>query len=410
MMLHFVKNRLGALLILLSVGFGVNQVIAAEQYHLVVDVSGSMQRIDPQKERIVALKKFINQLPNGSRAGVWTYARQVNMLVAPGVVNDQWRAKALKAIGTIGGYGPYANLPNALAQATHTWRGSPSRSGRNVVLLTANGVKSSDSAQQNQSARQQLLTTLLPQLEKNHIKVYALGFSRADKALLQELADNTQGAYQVIPSSAEITPVFASLSKNLGFKANASSQRPAKTAILKEEAPKEIPRAAKAAALKPAETTAVPTTQAIAAETAVSPVQDDIEAPAAEETPLLQVSEATPAVVAPEVSVAATTEMATPQAIVEATPVIESANATSLMGPAPQSIASTEVMPLEVSSDNSVQNVAPVLVAAEAPPIIESNVAAPVTEMVAAEVPVTEVMESLAPVSISAVATQRILH
>ena len=55
---------------------------------LLIDISGSMRESDPANLRQPALELMLRLLPDGARAGVWTFGEQVNMPVPHGVVDD----------------------------------------------------------------------------------------------------------------------------------------------------------------------------------------------------------------------------------------------------------------------------------------------------------------------------------
>lgn len=66
------------------------QSLAAEpryDFRVVIDVSGSMKQTGPQNLRVPALKLINGLIPTGSRAGVWTFGRYVNMAVKWGKVD-----------------------------------------------------------------------------------------------------------------------------------------------------------------------------------------------------------------------------------------------------------------------------------------------------------------------------------
>ncbi|MDQ7050607.1 MAG: hypothetical protein Q9M92_14180 [Enterobacterales bacterium] len=48
---------------------------------LLIDISGSMKKNDPNNLRIPALQLVTNLLPKGADAGVWAFGRYVNMMV-----------------------------------------------------------------------------------------------------------------------------------------------------------------------------------------------------------------------------------------------------------------------------------------------------------------------------------------
>ena len=85
------------LYLLLIVALTHGQALAAEpryDFRVVIDVSGSMKQTDPQNLRVPALKLINGLIPTGSRAGVWTFGRYVDMAVKWGKVDDAWRKQA----------------------------------------------------------------------------------------------------------------------------------------------------------------------------------------------------------------------------------------------------------------------------------------------------------------------------
>src|SRR5690606_41124465 len=54
----------------------------------------SMKQNDPHNLRIPALNLLTQLLPDGHRAGVWTFGQQVNHLIPHGNVDTNWRALA----------------------------------------------------------------------------------------------------------------------------------------------------------------------------------------------------------------------------------------------------------------------------------------------------------------------------
>jgi hypothetical protein len=229
---------------------------APEQIHILVDISGNMQRFDTDLHRIAALKEMINQLPEGSRAGIWTYAKQVNNLVPAGTVNNAWRTRAKDAISKIRGYGPYSNLTKATEDATYIWRTNRPDSARKLVIFTAAGAKPSLNSAENQTSRDNLLNKILPSFAKSKVTVYTIAFtSQADLALLQKLAETTNGGYFQASGSDDLAPAFMRLSEAL--KNNAIPATITTTA----STPAATPTVEKPADTKTAETTTVAKTK-----------------------------------------------------------------------------------------------------------------------------------------------------
>lgn len=58
---------------------------------LLIDISGSMKDSDPDNLRAPALDLIVRLLPEGSKAGVWSFGHEVQLLVEHRVIDDAWR-------------------------------------------------------------------------------------------------------------------------------------------------------------------------------------------------------------------------------------------------------------------------------------------------------------------------------
>ena len=109
------------LYLLLLVALARGQVLAAEplyDFRIVIDVSGSMKQTDPQNLRVPALKLINGLIPSGSRAGVWTFGRYVDMAVKWGKVDANWRRQADLGANKIHSNALLTNIESALARAS----------------------------------------------------------------------------------------------------------------------------------------------------------------------------------------------------------------------------------------------------------------------------------------------------
>jgi len=86
---------------------------------LVIDVSGSMKRNDPNNLRQPAVELLVQLLPENSRAGVWTFGKWINMLVPHKPVTPQWRESAQQKSADIRSVGLYTNIGEALEKAAY---------------------------------------------------------------------------------------------------------------------------------------------------------------------------------------------------------------------------------------------------------------------------------------------------
>ncbi len=108
----------------------------AYDFRVVIDVSGSMKETDPQNLRVPALKLINGLIPSGSRAGVWTFGKYVDMAVKWGKVNDSWRSQADLGAEKIHSNALLTNIESALARARVGWDRADGKTRRILLLLT----------------------------------------------------------------------------------------------------------------------------------------------------------------------------------------------------------------------------------------------------------------------------------
>ncbi len=205
---------LGLLLALAAAAPVPRAALAAEatgvDLRIVVDVSGSMRRNDPGNLRAPALRLLAGLLPEGSRAGVWLFARYVNMVVPWGPVDAAWKARVRKASEGIHAHGLYTDLEAVLERAA--FAGGPPEGGRAVLLLTDGLVDVPGGAEADRASRERILDRLLPRLREAGVRLYGVALSKeADRALLRELAAATGGWYEEVEDARGLSRLFLRL-------------------------------------------------------------------------------------------------------------------------------------------------------------------------------------------------------
>ncbi len=175
---------------------------------ILIDVSGSMKRTDPDNVRRPALRLLAGLLPKGSRAGVWTFGQQVNRLVPLGTIGEPWKARALASADEIYSVDRYTDIESALRQATADWK-EAGEGQRGVILLTDGVVEPSDDAVTNEASRRRILDELRPRLAQLGAHVYSIALSsEADQALLKNLAQETGGWFETTNNAADLHRIF----------------------------------------------------------------------------------------------------------------------------------------------------------------------------------------------------------
>lgn len=184
---------------------------------IVIDVSGSMKKNDPQNLRRPALRLLVGLMPAGSRAGVWTFGQYVNMQVPLGRVTKSWKDRAREQAGKIHSRGLFTNIEEALQRATKDWEDIDNRYRRHVVLLTDGMVDVSKDSTKSTASRQRILSDILPRLKKLGIKVHTIALSeRADHELMKLLAGETDGWYEQVDDADRLQRVFLRIFEKVG--------------------------------------------------------------------------------------------------------------------------------------------------------------------------------------------------
>ena len=176
---------------------------------VIVDISGSMKKNDPNNLRIPAIQLFSQLLPPDSKSGVWTFGQYVNMLVPLSEVTPEWKAEALRTSRQINSVGLFTNISGAIERASFDWDEVDPNSKRSLILLTDGVVDISKDKAKNQEARDNLLNNVLPKLKEAGVTIHTIALSNeADEPLLNQLASQTDGWYQKALFADELQSVF----------------------------------------------------------------------------------------------------------------------------------------------------------------------------------------------------------
>ncbi|HEB95952.1 MAG TPA: VWA domain-containing protein, partial [Sedimenticola thiotaurini] len=192
------------------------QVDAADT-RVLIDISGSMKKNDPDNLRRPALRLLVGLLPADSRAGVWTFGQYVNMEVPLGKVDPSWRRRAMKGAGRIHSRGLFTNIEEAIKRATADWEGAGTRYRRHLVLLTDGMVDVSKDPAASAASRRRILEQWLPRLQAYGARVHTIALSeRADHELMQTLSRETGGWYEQVTDAARLQRVFLRIFEKVG--------------------------------------------------------------------------------------------------------------------------------------------------------------------------------------------------
>lgn len=176
---------------------------------VIIDVSGSMKKTDPENLRKPAVDLIVRLLPDNSKAGLWTFGQSVNMLVPHRVVDPLWRNQGAQKATAINSIAMFTNIGAALEKATEDYATPAQDYRRNIILLTDGVVDISKEAVVNLNERKRILTELLPRLKASDYRIHTIALSAdADHELMKKLSIATDGIFEVADTADELMSTF----------------------------------------------------------------------------------------------------------------------------------------------------------------------------------------------------------
>ncbi len=176
---------------------------------ILVDISGSMKKTDPNNLRRSAIRLLAGLIPQGSRAGIWNFGKQVNMTVKIGLVDDAWRELARQQSKKINSVGLYTNIESAMRKVSFDWKKADPRYKRNLILLTDGHVDVSQNDSLDKASRKRILKNILPALEQAKVRIHTIALSDdVDESLLSTLSAYTDGLYKKVKSADDLQKLF----------------------------------------------------------------------------------------------------------------------------------------------------------------------------------------------------------
>lgn len=196
----------------LSVGNALAEELAKPlpaDVRVIIDISGSMKKTDPQNLRKPAVDLIVRLLPDKSKAGIWTFGQSVNMLVPHRVVDQAWRTDASQKANRINSIAMFTNIGAALEKATDDYAEPARDYQRNVILLTDGVVDINKEAVVNFNERKRILTELLPRLKDSDYRIHTIALSAdSDQELMKKLSLATEGVSEIANTAEELMSTF----------------------------------------------------------------------------------------------------------------------------------------------------------------------------------------------------------
>lgn len=187
--------------------FALSQPVS--DVRVIIDISGSMKKNDPNNLRAPAVRMLVGLMPYKAKSGIWTFGKFVNMQVKHGKVTSSWKKLAMRESKKIHSRGLYTNIEEALKRTSQGWEKPNRKELRHLILLTDGMVDISKNAQENEASRKRILNSIAPKLKKAGVKIHTIALSaNADKKLMAALSGMTDGWYEAVDNAEDLQRVF----------------------------------------------------------------------------------------------------------------------------------------------------------------------------------------------------------
>lgn len=190
--------------------------VASADVRILLDISQSMAINDPQNNRTEALSLLVDTLPEGEKAGVWTFGQFVNLLVPHEEVDNSWRNTAMSRLQSQQPLALRTNLGRALEEASYDFLFSTYPGSVDVVVVTDGQVDIAPNTAVNRIERDRILSQIVPRYAAANARIHTIAVSdEADHALLMQLSERTGGQYQRVDDADNMSRALMSLASEV---------------------------------------------------------------------------------------------------------------------------------------------------------------------------------------------------
>ncbi|MCP5161826.1 MAG: VWA domain-containing protein [Hahellaceae bacterium] len=182
---------------------------APSDIRVLIDISGSMKKNDPNNLRIPAVNLLTELIPEGSTAGVWTFGQYVNMLVKHEKVDAAWRKNAKEKAKQINSVALFTNIGGVLEKSSDDFKGDRRFDNTHFILLTDGMVDVDQNPDVNAQERQRIIEKISKDIKAKGGQIHTVALSKnADTSLLDKLAVETGGNSAIAETPEDLSKVF----------------------------------------------------------------------------------------------------------------------------------------------------------------------------------------------------------
>lgn len=189
----------------------ISSLSGQTQWRILVDISGSMKKNDPENYRQESLSILKNIVPDDLEVGIYSFAMNTEELIEPSIIDKSWINKWESQKNKIDYRGQWTNIAGALEKVIPSWNNEGSK---HIILITDGLVDISRDRDENTKSRWKVFHDHLATLQRGNIHVHTLSFGQSsDLELLQVLSHATDGYYDAINNADEVYDYFLNLIK-----------------------------------------------------------------------------------------------------------------------------------------------------------------------------------------------------
>ncbi|TKA91243.1 VWA domain-containing protein [Guyparkeria sp. SB14A] len=179
------------------------------ELHVLIDVSGSMKKTDPENLREPALRLLGDLVPEESRVRLDLFGNRITSVLPASEATPETKRAMRQAAAHVRSDEPFTDIPAALDAANGDWG---EKTTRNVILLSDGKVDISPDEAVNDRATTRLQEEVIPALIDADVQVHTVALSEAaDQAILTEIAERTGGLALSARSNEDLQRVFLAL-------------------------------------------------------------------------------------------------------------------------------------------------------------------------------------------------------
>ncbi|NPU94013.1 MAG: VWA domain-containing protein [Gammaproteobacteria bacterium] len=189
--------------------FAEEKTAAPPDLRVLIDVSGSMKKTDPNNLRVPAVKLLLNLAQDGSQLGIWMFDQGVKSLVPHGKVSADWKKSAAGKVDAIHSRGLFTGIGAALEAAARSQNKPDPAWDRTIILLSDGMVDIAKNPAVNERERKRILDEIVPKLKAGGFRIRTVALSdQADQSFLRSLALNTGGSFVIARNADELLKAF----------------------------------------------------------------------------------------------------------------------------------------------------------------------------------------------------------